>query len=188
MAQVDIDWSKLPAPVDDGGSAHLRGTRLPPVALPSTGGGTVDLSALPGLTVVYAYPKTGRPGVALPADWDAIPGARGCTPQSCAFRDHFAELQGLGVDHLFGLSTQGTDWQAEAAGRLHLPFALLSDAGLALTQALRLPTFVAEGEVLLKRLTLICRDGVVEDVIYPVFPPDANAGQVLSRLRERAAG
>ena len=185
MARVDIDWSKLPAPLDDGGAAHLRGTRLPPVALPSTNGGTVDLSALPGLTVVYAYPKTGQPGVALPADWDAIPGARGCTPQSCAFRDHFAELQGLGVDHLYGLSTQSTGWQAEAVARLHLPFQILSDAGLALTGALRLPTFLAEGETLLKRLTLICRDGVIEDTIYPVFPPDANAEQVIALLRAR---
>jgi peroxiredoxin len=183
---ASVDWSTLPAPVDDGAAAHLPGLRLPEVALPATDGRVVDLSALRGLVVVYAYPKTGRPGEALPDGWDAIPGARGCTPQSCAFRDHFAELRGLGVDHLFGISTQTTEWQAEMAARTHLPFAILSDAGLRLADALNLPRMSVAGETLLKRLTLICRDGVIEEAIYPIFPPDANAAEVVARLRARA--
>jgi peroxiredoxin len=130
----------LPVPPDDGAARHLAGTRLPAIALPATDGGEVDLARLAGRTVVYIYPRTGRPGVALPDGWDAIPGARGCTPQSCSFRDHFAELKSLGVAHLFGLSTQDTGYQREAVDRLHLPFAILSDAGLRLTGALALPT------------------------------------------------
>lgn len=179
----EVDWKKIPAPPDDGGAAHLKGMAMPALALATTGGAAVDLSALAGLTVVYIYPKTGQPGVALPDNWDMIPGARGCTPQSCAFRDHYAELSELGVVHLFGLSTQNTDWQEEAVSRLHLPFALLSDADLALAEALNLPRFEAAGEVLLKRLTLILRDGVIRDVIYPIFPPDQNAEIVIARLK-----
>lgn len=179
----DVDWSRLPAPEDDGGAAHLAGTALPSVALPATDGRTVDLAALPGRTVVYAYPMTGRPDVALPEGWDAIPGARGCTPQSCAFADHFAEVQALGVTHLFGLSTQTTAYQREAAERLHLPFALLSDAGLSLTRALALPCFETGGQTLLKRLTLIVEAGRIIHVFYPVFPPDRNATDVLAWLR-----
>ncbi|MEM6423440.1 MAG: peroxiredoxin, partial [Pseudomonadota bacterium] len=135
-----------------------------------------------GTTVVYAYPMTGRPDTPLPEGWDGIPGARGCTPQSCAFRDHFAELQALGVGHLFGLSTQSTDYQAEAAARLHLPFALLSDASLGFARAMRLPLFEVAGMTLMKRLTLILRDGVVVRSFYPVFPPDRSAGDVLAWL------
>lgn len=183
QALAAVDWTRLPAPQDDGGAAHLPGMRLPMLALPATDGRAVDLSALPGLTVVYAYPKTGRPGEPLPEGWDAIPGARGCTPQSCSFRDHWAELRALGVRNLFGLSTQDTGWQAEMAARTHLPFPILSDAGLALAGALRLPTFEVGGEVLLKRLTLFIRDGAITDVIYPVFPPDTNAALVIDRLR-----
>ncbi len=182
---VAPDWSAIPAPVDDGAAAHLEGMDLPAVALASTAGGMVDLSALAGLTVVYVYPKTGRPGSDMPAGWDDIPGARGCTPQSCAFRDHFADLTGLGVDHLFGLSTQDTAYQAEAAERLHLPFPLLSDAGLKLATALRLPTFEAWGETLIRRMALVIRDGRIVKVFYPVFPPDANAGQVVDWLKSR---
>lgn len=182
---VAPDWSAIPAPVDDGAAAHLEGMELPAVALASTAGGMVDLSALAGLTVVYVYPKTGRPGSDMPAGWDDIPGARGCTPQSCAFRDHFADLTGLGVDHLFGLSTQDTAYQAEAAERLHLPFPLLSDAGLKLATALRLPTFEAWGETLIRRMALVIRDGRIVKVFYPVFPPDANAGQVVDWLKSR---
>ncbi len=126
-----VDWSALPPPMDDGGARHLAGLRLPSLPLPATDGSTVDLGALPGRTVVYAYPMTGRPDRALPEGWDQIPGARGCTPQSCAFRDHAAELRRLGAAHLFGLSTQGTEYQREVAERLHLGFPLLSDAGLA---------------------------------------------------------
>ena len=173
----------LPAPEDDGACDHLLGMRLPSVSLPATDGRRVDLAALPGRTVVYAYPRTGRPDQPSPEGWDAIPGARGCTPQSCAFRDHYADLQTLGAG-VVGLSTQDTDYQREAVERLHLPFPLLSDADLALTQALRLPTFEVDGMTLTKRLTLIVRDGVIEHVFYPVFPPDRNAGDVIAWLRE----
>ncbi len=176
------DWSKIPAPEDDGAAKHLFGLRLPSVPLPATDGSTVDISTLTGRTVVYAYPRTGRPDVANPDGWDAIPGARGCSPQSCAFRDHFQELRELGVDHLFGLSTQSTEYQREAAERLQLPFPLLSDEHLALTKALSLPTFETSGMILVKRLTLVVRDGTVEHVFYPVFPPDANAGDVVAWL------
>ena len=181
-----VDWSKIPAPEDDGAADHLTGLALPAIALPSTSGGFVDLSRLAGRVVVYAYPKTGRPGVPLPEAWDMIPGARGCTPQSCAFRDHFAELTARGVDHLFGLATQAQDYQAEAVARLHLPFPLLSDEKQALARALRLPTFEAEGETLLKRLTLVIRDGRILKVFYPVFPPDRSALDVLDWLDEAA--
>jgi peroxiredoxin len=147
----------------------------------------VDVSALQGVTVVYAYPMTGRPGIPLPEGWDMLPGARGCTPQSCAFRDHFAELQQRGVRHLFGLSIQATDYQAEAAQRLHLPFALLSDAEFRLAGALGLPTFETAGMRLLKRLTLIVCDGGIIKTFYPVFPPDQNAEQVKAWLRSRSS-
>lgn len=176
------DWSAIPAPLDDGAAAHLLGARLPSVPLPATDGSTVDLASLPGRTVVYAYPRTGRPGMANPEGWDMIPGARGCTPQSCSFRDHFAELRRLGVDHLFGLSTQTTEYQREAAERLHLPFRLLSDAELRLTRAMDLPTFEAGGETLLKRLTLVIDGGRIVHLFYPVFPPDRSAGDVLAWL------
>lgn len=187
MSATPIDWSRLPAPVDDGGARHLEGARLPPVDLPATDGRVVDLSGLPGLTVVYAYPMTSRPDRSLPADWDAIPGARGCTPQSCAFRDHLAELQALGVAHLFGLSTQDTEWQREAVARLHLPFALLSDPRRALVSALGLPTFEVEGMTLCRRLTMVIRDGVIRKVFYPVFPPDQAPGDVMDHLRRNDA-
>jgi len=180
------DWSAIPAPQDDGAAGHLRGMTMPGVALPATGGGTVDLSKLSGRTVVYAYPRTGKPGVPNPSGWDMIPGARGCSPQSCAFRDHFAELRRLGVAQLFGLSTQDTAYQAEAAARLHLPFPLLSDAGLALTRALRLPTFEVDGLMLLKRLTLVIDEGRIAHVFYPVFPPDQNAAAVVEWLARAA--
>ena len=173
----------LPVPSDDGAADHLLGAALPSVALPSTDGRLVDLAALPGRTVVYAYPRTGRPGEeSLVADWDAIPGARGCTPESCGFRDHFAELGVLGVG-VHGLSTQDSDYQREAVERLALPFALLSDADLRLTDALGLPTLEVAGQVLVRRLTLLVTDGVVEHAWYPVFPPDTHAERVLSFLR-----
>jgi len=176
----------LPTPVDDGDARHLTGLVLPGLALAATDGSRVDLSKLGGRTVVYIYPRTGRPGHALPDDWDRIPGARGCTPQSCGFRDHFAELTGLGVAHVFGLSTQDTDYQREAAERLHLPFALLSDADLALALAIKLPTFTVAGMVLLKRMALVVDDGIITKVFYPVFPPDKNAGEVIAWLRQEA--
>ena len=179
------DWSTIPAPHDDGATRHLLSARMASVPLHSTGGELVDLSALAGRTIVYAYPRTGKPGIDNPAGWDMIPGARGCTPQSCSFRDHFAELQALGVDHLFGLSTQDIEYQREAAERLHLPFALLSDEQLELTRAMRLPTFETSGLTLLKRFTLAIHDGTVEHVFYPVFPPDRNAGEVVHWLAHR---
>jgi peroxiredoxin len=172
----------LPPPVDDGACDHLPGTAMPAVRLPSTAGRLVDLAALGApRTVIYCYPRTGRPGEPLPDGWDAIPGARGCTPQSCAFRDHHRELADLGAE-VFGLSTQETDYQREMAQRLHLPFEVLSDAGFALVEGLGLPTFEAGGMRLIKRLTLIVRDGRVEHVFYPVFPPDRSADQVIDWL------
>ncbi|MBI1205540.1 MAG: redoxin family protein [Rhodopseudomonas sp.] len=173
----------IPAPQDDGGARHLTGMALPDIALPATNGATVNLSALKGRTVVYVYPRTGVPGVDLLPGWDDIPGARGCTPQSCSFRDHFGELTRLGVAHLFGLSTQDTAYQQEAANRLHLPFAILSDETLALTKAMNLPTFVTSGLTLLKRMALVIDDGVISKVFYPVFPPDKNAEEVIGWLR-----
>jgi peroxiredoxin len=176
----------LPVPEDDGACAHLAGRAMPSVPLPATDGSTVDLALLAGRTVVYAYPKTGDPARGVPTGWDEIPGARGCTPQSCAFRDHHAELQALGA-RVFGLSTQTTAYQQEAVARLRLPFPLLGDARLRLTHALDLPTFTFEGETLLKRVTLIIRDGVVEHAFYPVFPPDRNAQDVIDWLAGAAA-
>ncbi|WP_029215690.1 peroxiredoxin [Kallotenue papyrolyticum] len=174
-----------PVPIDDGACDHLLGLRLPPVSLPSTAGRSVTLATLPGRVVVYAYPRTARPDEPLPPEWDTIPGARGCTAESCAFRDHAAELRALGVQ-IYGLSTQSTAEQREAAQRLGLPFELLSDAALVLTRALRLPTFVVGDWTVIKRLTLILRDGVIEHVFYPVFPPEHHAGEVLAWLRQRA--
>ena len=176
----------IPAPVDDGACNHLPGMQLPPIALPATSGETVELSGLPGRTVLYCYPLTGRPGEDLPQGWDEIPGARGCTPQSCAFRDHYVELQALGT-RVYGLSVQDTVYQREAAERLHLPFELLSDEGLVLVEALGLPTFEAEGMRLIKRLTLVIQDGRIEKVFYPVFPPNKNAKEVVEWLQKEAA-
>jgi peroxiredoxin len=180
------DWSALPVPIDDGAAKHLAGMRIPSIALSATDGRVIDLSVQPGRVVVYAYPRTGVPDQPNLEGWDDIPGARGCTPQSCAFRDHYAELTALGAGAVYGLSTQGTAYQREAADRLHLPFPLLSDERLGLTQAMRLPTFQVRSMTLLKRLTLIIRDGVVEQVFYPVFPPDRNAGNVIKWLAEAA--
>jgi peroxiredoxin len=172
----------LPVPQDDGACDHLTGMALPQIALYSTRGRTVDLSSLKGTSVVYIYPRTGRPDQDLPTGWNAIPGARGCTPQSCAFRDHYQELKALGVAELFGLSTQDSAYQREAVERLHLPFELLSDENLEFARALKLPTFEVDGMTLIKRMALIVRDGVIRKVFYPVFPPDKNAGDVSAWL------
>ena len=175
------DWIEL-VPQDDGAVKHLLGMEVPRIALQATDATTVDLCG-PGLSVVYAYPRTSPPGGDALDGWDAIPGARGCTPQSCAFRDHFAELKELGVSRLFGLSTQTTEYQREAAERLHLPFPLLSDHSLRLASALGLPMFQASGLTLLRRLTMIIQAGVIRHVFYPVHPPEENADAVISWLK-----
>ena len=173
----------IPAPQDDGAARHLAGLKLPDLALPATDGVPVNLSKLKGRTVVYVYPRTGVPGVDPPEGWDQIPGARGCTPQSCSFRDHFSELKRLGVAQLYGLSTQDTAYQREAATRLHLPFPILSDSKLALTKTMNLPTFAAAGMTLLKRMAWVVDDGKVTKVFYPVFPPDKNAAEVIAWIQ-----
>jgi peroxiredoxin len=177
----------LPVPEDDGACAHLVSTAMPDIVLPATLGGAVELANLPGRTVIYAYPRTGVPEEpTFFEDWEAIPGARGCTPESCAFREHHADLQAAGSD-VFGLSTQDTAFQRDAVRRLHLPFAILSDDRLELTRSLRLPTFEVNGLTLLKRVTLVVRDGKIEHVFYPVFPPDGHAEDVLKWLRANPA-
>ena len=180
---TQVDWSTLPVPEDDGGARHLSGVRVADVALPSTAGGNVSLAKLSGRTVLFAYPMTGTPGVALPDGWDAIPGARGYTPHTCAFRDLNAELVEAGASAVFGLSTQTLPEQRATVERLHLPFSLLSDAGLALTRAMALPSMEVAGKTMIKRLALIVDDGVTARVFYPVFPPDRNAADVLAWLR-----
>jgi peroxiredoxin (alkyl hydroperoxide reductase subunit C) len=181
---LEVDWSKIPAPADDGAAAHLKGMTIPPVSLVATDDTSVVLSALPGRTVVFGYPRTGEPGkIALVDDWDMIPGARGCTPQTCAFRDLFKELKDAGARQVFGLSTQDNVYQTEMASRLHLPFPVLSDEKLALTRALNLPTMQVAGLTLIKRLALIIDNARITHVFYPVFPPDRNAGDVLAWLK-----
>jgi peroxiredoxin len=173
----------LPVPRDDGAARHLPGLEFPRLTLPATTGDAVDLSTVGSpRAIIYVYPMTGRPGVPLPTDWDLIPGARGCTPESCGFRDLHAELMSAGAE-ICGLSSQSTAYQAEAAARLNLPFPLLSDERMALGAALRLPTFTVDGMVLYRRLTLVARDRRVEHVFYPVFPPDRHAEEVLAWLR-----
>jgi peroxiredoxin len=178
----------LPVPVDDGACDHLPGMQMPPISLASTGGETVDVAEVSrdGCTVFFFYPRSGRPDERQIPGWDDIPGARGCTPQSCAFRDNFNEFEALGV-RVFGVSAQDTNYQREFAERTHLPYPLLSDAAFVLTDALRLPTFEAGGMRLIKRITLLLTDGLIEKVCYPVFPPDKNAEEVLAYLRAARA-
>lgn len=174
----------LPVPADDGAADHLPGLELPQLALPSTQGGTLDLAELAAeafTLVLYVYPRTGNPGELSPEGWDDIPGARGCTPQNCAFRDHRAQLTVLGAD-VVGLSTQPAVEQAAFAAREHMPFPLLSDPQLQLAEALRLPTFEASGRTYYRRITLIVRGGAIDRVFYPVFPPDRNAADVAAYL------
>ena len=179
LNQLPVD---LPVPQDDGATNHLVGMRLPDIVLAATKGESVNVAKVKGGLVIYCYPMTGRPNVALPDGWDQIPGARGCTPQSCAFRDHYQELQLLGAE-VFGLSVQTTEYQQEMADRLHLPFPVLSDADYQFQQALNLPTFVAAGMTLLKRVTLIADDGVIRAVHYPIFPSDSDAPWVINYLQ-----
>ncbi|MFF8729201.1 MerR family transcriptional regulator [Streptomyces sp. NPDC015171] len=188
-ATPDEDYLTLPAdlpvPADDGAASQLPGTRVPRLTLPTTAGKEVRLDTLgPRRTVLYLYPLTGRPGTDLPEGWNAIPGARGCTPEACGFRDHFQELLDAGAGRVYGLSSQDSAYQREVVERLGLPFDMLSDPALHLADALALPTFEADGRRLFRRLTLIVRDGEIEHAFYPVFPPNAHAGQVLAWLRE----
>lgn len=173
--------ANLPVPEDDGKCDHLTGARLPAIGLPSTAGVLVDLSKIDGRVVVYCYPRTGDPSKDPLPGWNDIPGARGCTPQSCAFRDHHEDLQLLDAT-VYGLSTQTTDYQKELVARLHLPFAVLTDADLRFANALRLPTFTVQSMTLIKRLTLIAKDGVIKKIFYPVFPPDKNPDEVIDWL------
>ncbi len=175
----------LPKPKDDGASDHLPDMEIPPLPLPSTSGTTVDVSALPGRTILFCYPMTGRPDRELPENWNGIPGARGCTPESCAFRDLHAEFRSFGA-RVFGISTQSTDYQREAVERLGLQYELLSDEKLEFARTLRLPTFEVEGMALIKRLTMVVRDGRVEKVFYPAFPPDEHPSEVLEWLARNA--
>jgi len=181
--QTNLDLpANLPVPQDDGGARHLTGMAMPDLELPSTSNRRVNLAKIdaPRL-VLYAYPMTGRPDRALPAGWDDIPGARGCTPETCGFRDHHKDLAKLRAE-VFGLSTQSTEYQQEMVKRLEVPFEVLSDEHFALTQALRLPTFTVDGMTLMKRLTLIVEHGRIAHVFYPVFPPDKHAGEVIAWL------
>lgn len=174
----------LPVPKDDGACDHLRGESVPELSFPATTGAPVALDDLAAArTVLYIYPRTGQPGVASPQGWDAIPGARGCTPQGCGFRDHSAELEGLGA-RVAGLSAQPAEEQAEFAAREQIRFPILSDEDLRLAGALRLPTFEVEGMRLYRRVTLILEAGRIRKVFYPVFPPDRNAAEVAAWLRE----
>jgi peroxiredoxin len=182
---LEVDWSKIPAPVDDGAARHLAGAKVPDVALAATDGSQVSLARIAGRVVVFAYPRTGEPGKpSLVPDWDMIPGARGCTPQTCAFRDLHKALVEAGAERVFGLSTQDPAYQREAVERLHLPFPLLSDEKLALTRALGLPTLEVAGLTLIRRLAMVIDDGSIAKAFYPVFPPDRNAAEVHAWLRE----
>jgi peroxiredoxin len=187
--QMSADFSQLPpdlpVPEDDGAADHLPGLELPDLKLSSTQGGEIDLAEMSkGLLVAYVYPRTGVPGVPLIEGWNDIPGARGCTPQSCAYRDSLAEFERLGAS-VAGVSAQSPAEQREFAGREHIPFPLLSDAGLELSAQLRLPTFEVDGMTLYKRLTLVAEAGRIVKAFYPVFPPDRNAAEVLAWLSDR---
>lgn len=181
MSSYDTVPDNLPKPVDDGACDHLVGAKLPNINLVATNGTRVNLSEQSKKTVIYCYPMTARPGVPLPDGWDDIPGARGCTPQSCSFRDHHAELSSLGAN-VFGLSTQHTEYQQEMAERFHLPFLILSDAHFEFCEAMRLPTFDVNGMRLLKRITMIADNREVISVHYPVFPSDSDAAWVIRQL------
>ena len=182
-----VDWSTIPVPEDDGAADHLTGRALPAVILPATDGTVVDISKLTGRTVLYCYPMTGTPGTDLPEGWNALPGARGCTPQSCSYRDHFAEMKALGVDAVYGISTQSPADQTEAATRLKLPFPLLSDEWLALGKALDLPMMEVEGRTMLRRITLVAERGYISALRYPVFPPDEDATEIIALLKAGAS-
>jgi peroxiredoxin len=182
MTNVNELPADLPVPLDDGSTDHLKGMKLPKVSLQASNGKRIDLADIRSRLVIYCYPMTGQPNVALPDGWDQIPGARGCTPQSCSFRDHYQELQALGAE-VIGLSVQTTEYQKEMADRLHLPFPIVSDVEYQFQKALIMPTFVTAGMTLLKRVTLIANHGVIEAVHYPIFPSDSDAAWVVSYLK-----
>jgi len=186
MTHINQLPDNLPVPEDDGAAAHLLGLALPAVTLPAAKGGAVALGSLKGYAVIYCYPMTGRPDVPLPAGWDEIPGARGCTPQSCSFRDHHQELLALDAQ-VYGLSTQTFEYQREMVDRLHLPFQVLSDHEYGFQRALNLPTFEAAGMRLLKRLTLVTQDAVIKAVHYPIFPSDSDPQWVIDCLKRLQA-
>jgi hypothetical protein len=175
--------SDLPIPEDDGSTDHLKGMKLPQVLLKATNGETINLGNIQGRLVIYCYPMTGQPNVALPDGWDQIAGARGCTPQSCSFRDHYQDLKNLGAK-VIGLSVQTSEYQKEMADRLHLPFPVVSDVDYQFQKALNMPTFVAGGMTLLKRVTLITNHSVIEGVHYPIFPSDSDAAWVMDYLKK----
>lgn len=184
MTNINQLPSDLPIPEDDGATAHLMGMRLPKISLQATNGQNIDIGAVKDWLVIYCYPRTGRPNVALPEGWNQIPGARGCTPQSCSFRDHFQELQALGAE-VIGLSVQDSEYQKEMANRLHLPFCVVSDVNYQFQKALNMPTFVTAGMTLLKRVTLIAQDGVIKAVHYPIFPSDSDPAWVIDYLKKQ---
>jgi len=190
MTDYSVLPENLPEPQDDGAADHLPGRVMPTLTLMTSDGAPVDLAELgAGRSVLYLYPLTGRPGTDLPEGWDAIPGARGCSTEACDFRDHFAELERAGAARIYGLSSQTPDYQAEVVERLHLPFAMLSDTAFDLADALGLPTFSAPGhDRLYTRLTLVVRNGLVEHVFYPIFPPNTHAQQVLDWFISNPAG
>ena len=186
MTQTNLNQlpANLPRPKDDGGARHLKGMALPDLELPSTANRRINLSKITApRIVIYAYPMTGRPDRQLPQGWDDIPGARGCTPETCGFRDHHKDLAKLHAE-VYGISTQSTEYQQEMVKRLEVPFEVLSDEHFAFIEALRLPTFTVEGMTLNKRLTLIARNGHIEHVFYPVFPPDKHADEVIAWLKK----
>jgi peroxiredoxin len=176
--------ANLPVPLDDGATNHLKGEKLPTISLLSTQGRSIAMGGVSGRLVIYCFPMTGQPGVPLPEGWDEIPGARGCTPQSCSFRDHYQELQALGAE-VIGLSVQSTEYQREMAERLHLPFPVVSDIDYQFQTALNLPTFTVAGMRLLKRVTLVANSGVIEAVHYPIFPSDSDADWVVNYLKNQ---
>ena len=176
------DWSKIPAPKEDEDLSHLLKYKIKSVLLKSTNNQSVDLSKIKGLSIIYIYPMTGQPNKPLPENWDNIPGARGCTPQSCSFRDNFSILKNLNVNNIFGLSTQTTDYQKEMTERLHLPFPVLSDEKLEFSKQLNLPIFEVENMKLIKRITLILKDNEIIKYFYPIFPPDKNVELVIQFL------